>query len=145
MQNGVERERNASHQVNAQELIRYRKQQECSIVEISAGRRASNKIVEAVEQMTRTQIRRRKQPDCEYVGLQLMVAKREKNKNETANLTVQRGGWVLGWYHAIDEKLRDGKSCRGLVVSTDIYNLQICAVDDCMRTVRIAGNLSSSL
>jgi len=93
MQNGVERERNASHQVNAQELIRYRKQQECSIVEISAGRRASNRIVEAVEQMTRTQIRRRKQPDCEYVGLQLMVAKREKNKNEAVKLTVQRGGF----------------------------------------------------
>jgi hypothetical protein len=89
---GVERERNASHQVNTQELEGTENNKGVSIVEISAGRRASNRIDEAVEQMTRTQIRRRKQPDCEYVGLRLMVAKREKNKNETAKLTVQRSG-----------------------------------------------------
>lgn len=58
--------------------------------------------------MIRTQRRRRKQPDCEYVKWRIAINGCETGKNKNGDDgEVDSPKWVLEENHAINEKWRD--------------------------------------
>jgi hypothetical protein len=89
----------------------------------------------------------KKKTDCEYVGWRIAINGCETGKKIKIGGDGEVDSPKSGFWRKTMRSMRNG----GMSIMSwsgkyrYIYNLQICAVDACMRTVRIRGNLSSSL